>query len=590
MVAIVHRPQANNGSSVNLVAYLDKDRQSNFGFFTSDREHIEASEVVLSLDLNKSKLSAKEDKFYMLTLNPSHDELCSVIGRSVNGIEELSSDEKNKIESYLRELTKGAMNAYAVNFERESVKSEQDLLYYARIETTRIYKPTHENIKLHQRIGAEKAGLNYHVHVIVSRKSKDGKVKLSPNVISRGNDWELAGKATVRRGFNHEFWKREVQNYSNKLLGRDFELQSYQPKEDTVTRCKNKDLIDLASYRYTKSSFLVHEMVKRGYNIKKENNQIVFTDRRTKESFSVSEKDLRARESKFSFEERLKAWYEYTEKSYSFKAKDPDSEEIKVVNQRFFSSSTDKCLIGYNECYYAYLKSRSREQILSEMDTSDFKEALSNMRVCQYTEVISGLEQAGFSYEFDKCHVFTRGEERYTLSHKELTQFAVVPQEVIHDVASRLDLKVFKSCVHKENYTSKDISIEKHSYKDKSGTEKSYYLVRDKVTNSVSYLKDVVKESYSIRRQQLQAMRKVRSIQNKSGSLNSVSSQVVSNIKGMVTQNTIIGEVLSPMSKVQSAVSSYNMVSSIATDPATAISKQLLNQVKNIVFSSLKTI
>ena len=58
----------------------------------------------------------------------------------------------------------------------------------------------------------------------------------------------------------------------------------------------------------------------------------------------------------------------------------------------------------------------------------------------------------------------------------------------------------------------------------------------------------------------------------------------------MVTQNTIIGDVLSPMSKVQSAVSSYNMVSSIATDPATAISKQLLNQVKNIVFSSLKTI
>ena len=95
MVAIVHRPQANNGSSVNLVAYLDKDRQSNLGFFTSDKEHIEASEVVLSLDLNKSKLSAKEDKFYMLTLNPSHDELCSVIGRSVNSIEELSSDEKN---------------------------------------------------------------------------------------------------------------------------------------------------------------------------------------------------------------------------------------------------------------------------------------------------------------------------------------------------------------------------------------------------------------------------------------------------------------------------------------------------------------
>ncbi|MCS3305871.1 DUF5712 family protein (plasmid) [Bacteroides faecis] len=63
-----------------------------------------------------------------------------------------------------------------------------------------------------------------HVHVIVSRKSLDGKVKLSPGAKSAGNTWELEGRGTVKRGFSHEGWKVRVQECFNRKFG-------YQAKE-----------------------------------------------------------------------------------------------------------------------------------------------------------------------------------------------------------------------------------------------------------------------------------------------------------------------------------------------------------------------
>ncbi len=49
-------------------------------------------------------------------------------------------------------------------------------MYYARVETERSYHPEDEEVKQGiTRIGEPKPGLNLHVHVIVSRKSLDGK-------------------------------------------------------------------------------------------------------------------------------------------------------------------------------------------------------------------------------------------------------------------------------------------------------------------------------------------------------------------------------------------------------------------------------
>ena len=89
-------------------------------------------------------------------------------------------------------------------------------MYYARIETKRTYSPSDEEVRQGTaKIGEVKPGLNLHVHVIVSRKSLDGKVKLSPAAKSAGNSWELEGRGTVKRGFSHENWKVSVQQCFN---------------------------------------------------------------------------------------------------------------------------------------------------------------------------------------------------------------------------------------------------------------------------------------------------------------------------------------------------------------------------------------
>lgn len=97
------------------------------------------------------------------------------------------------------------MDEYALNFGRDNIRGGRDLMYYARVETKRSYHPEDEEVKQGiARIGEPKPGLNLHVHVIVSRKSLDGKVKLSPGAKSAGNTWELEGRETVKRGFSHE--------------------------------------------------------------------------------------------------------------------------------------------------------------------------------------------------------------------------------------------------------------------------------------------------------------------------------------------------------------------------------------------------
>ena len=593
MVAIVHKPQSNSGSVSQLASYLDKDKDSISGFFTNEREHVDASEVILSIDNNRSKLTNDDDKFYMLTLNPSHDELCSVIGRSVNDRSELSAEELGQINDYLKRLTHDAMDAYALNFQRASVRSGNDLLYFARIEQSRIYKPTHANISREKPIGSEKGGLNYHVHVIVSRKSKDGKVKLSPNVVSRGNEWELAGKNVVRRGFNHEAWKREVQLAWDKLTGVYIEADSYIAKEDSISKCSNHDLKELVEYRFSRSSYVVHEMMVRGYNVKKQGESYVFKDRRTGESFEIVAKDLRAREQRVSVEERYKAWLSqskddtgYSMRSYSFMAKDPETGQKKEVSQRYFKSEESKVLSGYNECYYASLTYRTKEEILQGLEEGKFKEVLSSVNLCQTDAVIRKLEEAGFEHTFNHGHIFTRtsGEEElsYRMSHRELSKFASVSGDTLSSIGRRFDLALFRRCSQKENYALNGINIEKQVYKDKKGVEKSLYVVRDQKTDSLAYLKDVLREANQRERER----RKMRA----SGGTPDAVSHVARKAKSLVMRNALEGDVAHVVGSVQQVANLGSVAKSFATDPGTAIARKLLDKVKSIVLVPFKQI
>ena len=115
------------------------------------------------------------------------------------------------------------MHVYAKNFERDKVKSGNDLVYFARVETERYYRHYDRDVADGRaRPGDKKPGLNVHIHVIVSRNSKDQSTKLSPHAKSRGNSWKLQGKK-VKRGFDHERFKVRSQEKFN-------DMYQYKPK------------------------------------------------------------------------------------------------------------------------------------------------------------------------------------------------------------------------------------------------------------------------------------------------------------------------------------------------------------------------
>jgi hypothetical protein len=191
----------NSGSCKALVEYLDKEEKG--FFFDKHNEKAPKERVQKEIDNNVSKLTKTEDKFYMLSFSPSQYELKSMVGKEVSDINDLNFEEKTKLYNDLRNYTHNAMDIYAQNFDRDNVKSGQDLVYFARIETERTHNHFDKEVKEGKaKVGQKKEGLQFHVHVIVSRKSADGKVKLSPNTRFRGAKWDKNG-TQITRGFNY---------------------------------------------------------------------------------------------------------------------------------------------------------------------------------------------------------------------------------------------------------------------------------------------------------------------------------------------------------------------------------------------------
>lgn len=185
MFAKVHPAEdvksGNTGSCHDLVRYLEKETGEGQRFFSHTEQDISPERVIMDIDGNKKSLGANDAKFFMLSLNPSQSEQMHLIGRKVDDFKELTPQEKKEVFQKLEAFTRSAMDEYALNFGRDNIRGGQDLMYYARVETERSYHPEDEEVKQGiARIGEPKPGLNLHVHVIVSRKSLDGKVKLSP--------------------------------------------------------------------------------------------------------------------------------------------------------------------------------------------------------------------------------------------------------------------------------------------------------------------------------------------------------------------------------------------------------------------------
>ncbi len=129
-------------SVADFVNYLEKENkevapEEEAHFFNHQGEEITARDVVKAIDGNTAKLKTKEPKFYSITVNPSQRELRAL--------------ERGDMD--LKQYTKGLMEEYVKCFNREIDNRPpqiQDILYFAKIEQHRRFKPTDKEVRENQ--------------------------------------------------------------------------------------------------------------------------------------------------------------------------------------------------------------------------------------------------------------------------------------------------------------------------------------------------------------------------------------------------------------------------------------------------------
>ncbi|MCT1526875.1 DUF5712 family protein [Sphingobacterium hotanense] len=181
---------ANKGSSAKLVHYLEKENRTENKlepeqWFNGLRSDIEAYEVRRSLDGNRAKLGNYEAKFFLINISPSQKELAH--------LKELFGETGMK--EQLKRYAEKVMDEYAKNFKRPGIESNRDLMWFAKLEDHRYYSHNDKEVKEGAKKRRDKkAGDQFHIQVIVSRKDITGRFKLSPMNSSRGRNAEHSKK------------------------------------------------------------------------------------------------------------------------------------------------------------------------------------------------------------------------------------------------------------------------------------------------------------------------------------------------------------------------------------------------------------
>lgn len=270
-------------TSHSLVDYMDKESRlgTGAGFFDSTREDIPAPQVVDSIDNNCRKLSYSETRFYSMTLNPSPWELAfmqeqaeirarqaisALQSEPVSGFfsDPMDSDTGHRMlndvmREMLQEYAKKAMDEYALNFKREGIESGADLVWFGRVEENRYWDRSYYSVrhnenairkierakskgdmqevkklesslyyesefrkggkKIPVRAGMAKSGLHHHIHIIVSRRDREQRYKLSPESKGRGNDAHQVGGKTCRAGFDRNRFNVRCEQSFDEMFG-----------------------------------------------------------------------------------------------------------------------------------------------------------------------------------------------------------------------------------------------------------------------------------------------------------------------------------------------------------------------------------
>lgn len=185
---------SNSGSCSSVVSYLEHEdlerlekNKSVENFFSHDKDSVDANFIIDSIDNNRKKLCKEDAKFFVITVSLSDKENKHLL-KYDGGISE-------QLKSFVR---KEVMEKYAANFNK-GIKGE-DLMYFAKIH--------------HDRKSDSKNELNAHCHIVVSRKTLDGKMKISPmtNHINTKS-------GAIKGGFSRvNFYDQVEKAYDNKFI------------------------------------------------------------------------------------------------------------------------------------------------------------------------------------------------------------------------------------------------------------------------------------------------------------------------------------------------------------------------------------
>ncbi|GAA4367521.1 hypothetical protein GCM10023185_39490 [Hymenobacter saemangeumensis] len=186
----------NTGSSAQTLQYLQHEavgEGQEASFFSADADQLNAAQVRQAIDTNVKGLRAGEAKFYSLVLSPSEQELAHI------------GSDPEKLRAYTRQV----MQQYAQNFHLPGGRKlgSQDIVWGAVLHQDRTHRGTDpEVVAGTAKVGEKRAGLQAHVHVIVSARDAEQKITLNPGGRRQRFDlmrWQAAAGRQFERQFGY---------------------------------------------------------------------------------------------------------------------------------------------------------------------------------------------------------------------------------------------------------------------------------------------------------------------------------------------------------------------------------------------------
>ncbi|MDN6316879.1 MAG: DUF5712 family protein [Lactococcus lactis] len=221
-----------NSNSISEIAHYEKRKQN---FFNATSDQISLISVIDRIDNNKKKLSKKDAKYYAPTISFSQKELAHLsemaADRKVDNVWEFSDKEYLKFNELIREYGRKVMDDYAANFNRQNkgLIDGKDLVYFGKIEHFRKFKGNDKEVENGTfRSGDFKPGLNSHIHVIVSRKDKTQRMKLSPVANERSKERTI-GNNKYHVGFDRTEWiKKNEKTFDESFKYQRDEMEKFE--------------------------------------------------------------------------------------------------------------------------------------------------------------------------------------------------------------------------------------------------------------------------------------------------------------------------------------------------------------------------